>query len=196
MKTIYFIRHGQTKYNTEGRFVGSTDLPLSAEGRKKIEEKWAGKSEHIDKDIIFTSPMKRCIETSNIIFPDDTFEVIKDMREMNFGIFEGKTHDELSHFAEYTHFRETKGKSKIPNGESGIEFSRRVLKAFFEMIEEMNEKNINNAVLVCHGGVIMAVFAMLCNESNDIYHYHVDNGQGYKAHYNSDTKELIIIEKL
>ena len=65
-----------------------------------------------------------------------------------------------------------------------------------EMIEEMNEKNINNAVLVCHGGVIMAVFAMLCNESNDIYHYHVDNGQGYKAHYNSDTKELIIIEKL
>ena len=145
MKTIYFIRHGQTKYNTEGRFVGSTDLPLSAEGRKKIEEKWAGKSEHIDKDIIFTSPMKRCIETSNIIFPDDTFNVIKDMREMNFGIFEGKTHDELSHLAEYVHFRETKGKSKIPNGESGIEFSRRVLKAFFEMFEELNEKNMNNA---------------------------------------------------
>ena len=40
MKTIYFIRHGQTKYNVEGRFVGSTDLPLSEDGRKQIFNKW------------------------------------------------------------------------------------------------------------------------------------------------------------
>ena len=70
------------------------------------------------------------------------------------------------------------------------------LKAFFEMIAYMDKKDANNAVLVCHGGVIMSLFSMLCNESDDIYYYHVDNGSGYKAHYNQYTKELIIIEKL
>ena len=184
MKTIYFIRHGQTKYNVEGRFVGSTDLPLSEDGRKQIFNKWDGMQAHIDRDIIFTSPMKRCVETTGIIFPYDSFEVLKNMREMNFGMFEGKTHDELEYLEEYRHFRESKGKAKIPQGESGIEFSMRVLKAFFEMIAYMDKKDANNAVLVCHGGVIMSLFSMLCNESDDIYYYHVDNGSGYKAHYN------------
>ena len=165
MKTIYFIRHGQTKYNVEGRFVGSTDLPLSEDGRKQIFNKWDSIKSHIERDIIFTSPMKRCIETAGIIFPYDTFEVINNMREMNFGMFEGKTHDELEYLEEYRYFRETKGKSKIPKGESGIEFSMRVLKAFFEMIISMDKKDANNAVLVCHGGVIMALFAMLCSIS-------------------------------
>ena len=73
MKTIYFIRHGQTKYNVEGRFVGSTDLPLSEDGRKQIFNKWDSIKSHIERDIIFTSPMKRCIETAGIIFPYDTF---------------------------------------------------------------------------------------------------------------------------
>lgn len=196
MKTIYFIRHGQTKYNIEGRFVGSTDLPLSEDGRTKIFNKWDGVQAHIDRDIIFTSPMKRCVETAGIIFPDDNYKVLENMREMDFGIFEGKTHDELENLAEYIHFRETKGRSKITRGESGIEFSRRVLKSFFEMINHMDEIDANNAVLVCHGGVIMALFSMLCSESNDIYYYYVDNGSGYKAHYNENTKELIIIEKL
>ena len=177
MKTIYFIRHGQTKYNVEGRFVGSTDLPLSEDGRKQIFNKWDGMQAHIDRDIIFTSPMKRCVETTGIIFPYDSFEVLKNMREMNFGMFEGKTHDELEYLEEYRHFM-------------------RVLKAFFEMIAYMDKKDANNAVLVCHGGVIMSLFSMLCNESDDIYYYHVDNGSGYKAHYNQYTKELIIIEKL
>ena len=75
MKTIYFIRHGQTKYNVESRFVGSTDLPLSEDGRKQIFNKWDGVQEHIERDIIFTSPMKRCVETTGIIFPYDSFEV-------------------------------------------------------------------------------------------------------------------------
>lgn len=196
MKTIYFIRHGQTKYNAEGRFVGSTDLPLSEDGRQQIFNKWNGKQDHIDRDIIFTSPMKRCKETAGIIFPQDSFHCLKNMREMNFGIFEGKTHEELEYLEEYINFRESKGKTKIPKGESGIEFSMRVLKSFFEMVSIMDSSGANNAVFICHGGVIMALFSMLCRESNDIYYYYVNNGAGYKAHYNQNTKELIIIEKL
>ena len=196
MKTIYFIRHGQTKYNVEGRFVGSTDLPLTEKGRKNIYDLWHERSKHIDKEVIYSSPMKRCIETAHIIFPDEHLEIIKNMREMNFGVFEGKTHDELMDMQAYRNFRATSGKEKIPHGESGIEFGMRVLKGFFEMIGHMNKNSYETAALICHGGVIMAIFSMLCEESDDIYYYHRDNGQGLKAHYDENRKELIIIEKL
>ncbi len=196
MKTIYFIRHGQTKYNVEGRFVGSTDLPLTENGRKNIYDLWHERSKHIDKEVIYSSPMKRCIETAHIIFPDEHLEIIKNMREMNFGVFEGKTHDELMDMQAYRNFRATSGKEKIPHGESGIEFGMRVLKGFFEMIGHMNKNSYETAALICHGGVIMAIFSMLCEESDDIYYYHRDNGQGLKAHYDENRKELIIIEKL
>ena len=146
MKTIYFIRHGQTKYNVEGRFVGSTDLPLTENGRKNIYDLWHERSKHIDKEVIYSSPMKRCIETAHIIFPDEHLEIIKNMREMNFGVFEGKTHDELMDMQAYRNFRATSGKEKIPHGESGIEFGMRVLKGFFEMIGHMN-KNSNGKSL-------------------------------------------------
>lgn len=196
MKTIYFIRHGQTQYNIDGKFVGSTDLPLSEQGREQIFNKWDGMETKIDRDIIFTSPMKRCVETAGIIFPNDKFKVINNMREMNFGIFEGKTHEELESLDEYICFRQSKGRTKITGGESGMEFSMRVLKAFFEMIGYMDKKDANNAVLVCHGGIIMSLFSMLCRKSDDIYYYYTDNGSGYKANYDPSTKELIIIEKL
>lgn len=196
MKTIYFIRHGQTKYNVEGRFVGSTDLPLTENGRNNIYDLWHERSKHIDKEVIYSSPMKRCIETAHIIFPDEHLEIIKNMREMNFGVFEGKTHDELMDMQAYRNFRATSGKEKIPHGESGIEFGMRVLKGFFEMIGHMNKNSYETAALICHGGVIMAIFSMLCEESDDIYYYHRDNGQGLKAHYDENRKELIIIEKL
>lgn len=196
MKTIYFIRHGQTKYNVEGRFVGSTDLPLTENGRKNIYDLWHERSKHIDKEVIYSSPMKRCIETAHIIFPDEHLEIIKNMREMNFGVFEGKTHDELMDMQAYRNFRATSGKEKIPHGESGIEFGMRVLKGFFEMIGHMNKNSYETAALICHGGVIMAIFSMLCEESDDIYYYHRDNGQGLKAHYDENRKELIILKKL
>lgn len=196
MKTIYFIRHGQTKYNIEGRFVGSTDLPLTQEGRQNIYDLWNERSIHVDKEIIYSSPMKRCIETADIIFPHEHIEIIKNLAEMNFGIFEGKTHDELMELESYRNFRNTKGREKIPEGESGIEFGKRVLKGFFEMVSHMEKNGYTSSALVCHGGVIMAVFSMLCGESDDIYHYHVDNGHGFKAHYDEDRKELIILEKL
>lgn len=196
MKTIYFIRHGKTKYNEEGRFVGSTDLHLTDNGKNLISELWENKRHNIVKDMLFTSPMNRCVETANIIFPEDSFIVLTNMREMNFGLFEGKIPNELAHNKDYNEFIKTNALHKIPDGESGLEFSRRVLKAFFEMIKIMDKENVNNSALVCHGGVIMALFSIMCKESNDILHYHIDNGGGYKANYDEYNRELIIIEKL
>ncbi len=194
MKTFYFIRHGKTEYNIQGRFIGKTDMPLSNEGKTHIASLWHKRNENIIKDVIFTSPMQRCLNTAEIIFPKEHYNIIENIREINFGIFEGHTYDDLKDSKPYALFRKNPVTYKIPEGESGMEFSKRVLSGFKEIISIMESNNMENAAVVCHGGVIMALFAHLCPLSSDIYYYHVDNGCGYKAEY--ENKQLNIIEKL
>ena len=65
---IYFIRHGFTKGNEEGRYVGRTDESLSETGRNKLSEiVW--NATYMTPNVILVSPMKRCIETAELIFP-------------------------------------------------------------------------------------------------------------------------------
>ena len=88
----YLIRHGITEGNNALHFNGSgTDEPLTEEGRealKKIEGVKPG-------SLLFASPMIRARETAAIMFPDAKPLIIDDLREMHFGIFEGKNHKKL-----------------------------------------------------------------------------------------------------
>jgi broad specificity phosphatase PhoE len=66
VKTIFLVRHGMTAYNEEDILQGRIDLPLSDKGKKETEslsEKL--KNEHLD--IIFHSPLKRAIQTAQIV---------------------------------------------------------------------------------------------------------------------------------
>lgn len=196
MKLFYFIRHGVTKYNANHKFVGSTDLSLTHDGIKMIKDLWDERKVHFDHEILYSSPMKRCIETASIIFPGENINTVDNFREMDFGIFEGKTHEDLMDMDAYKEFRDSKGRTQIPKGESGIEFGRRVLRGFFEVVSDMNSKEKNVAAIVCHGGVIMALFSLLCDESDDIYHYYLNNGEGYSVYYDEKLKKILINEKI
>ena len=67
--TIHLIRHGITKANEDGIYAGITDYSLSELGvdsiRKLIKE-----YKYPDTSILYTSPLKRCIQTCEIIYPD------------------------------------------------------------------------------------------------------------------------------
>lgn len=86
----YLIRHGQTPANRRHSYLGWTEEALSAEGRMQIEsliEKMTGLAQ---TEIVFTSPMQRCRESAQILFPDREKIEIPEWKEMNFGAFEGK----------------------------------------------------------------------------------------------------------
>lgn len=92
---IHLIRHGLTDGNTQGRYIGRTDLPLSGEGIRELKN-LAEKYEYPRAELYYTSPMLRCIQTMNLLYPGtDCFEV-PGLREVDFGKWEGKTAQELS----------------------------------------------------------------------------------------------------
>lgn len=100
---IHFIRHGITAANEEGRYVGITESPISDKGRKELREKLDNYI-YPPADKVYVSPLKRCIATASFIYPEGYARVVPELREMNFGDFEGKKITELQNRPDYKQF--------------------------------------------------------------------------------------------
>lgn len=150
---IHFIRHGLTDGNVKGQYIGSTDLSLCEDGRKAVEE-LCENYEYPGASAFITSPMKRCTETLSIIYPQAVHIPIEDLRECDFGLFEGMTAKELEKspsFAEWI-----SGDASVPplDGESGEHFANRVCSAFEQIVSGLMKTGTTSCVIMTHGGVI------------------------------------------
>ena len=89
--TIQLIRHGKTKGNLEKRFAGGrTDDSLCTQGKEELNS-FVSENIYLNTDEVFSSPMKRCLETAEIIFPEHKARIIEEFRELDFGIFDSET---------------------------------------------------------------------------------------------------------
>lgn len=177
----YLIRHGITAGNKLLNFNGCrTDEPLSEEGRAALKA--------IDGipegTLLFVSPMKRARETASIMLPGREQTVIEDLREMDFGDFEGKNHKMLDGDPEYQAWLDSGGFSKIPGGESISEFRERAGRGFREAVRQAAAKGADTICAVVHGGTIMAVMNIVTGE--DYFTFNAPNGAGYTFELETD----------
>ena len=96
MIRLYLIRHGQTPGNKLQRYIGTTDEPLSTEGKEFLE-----KLTYPMPEALYVSPLCRCVETAGILFPGKSFHIIEELSECDFGEFENKNYKELSGNQDY-----------------------------------------------------------------------------------------------
>ena len=68
MIRLYLIRHGQTPGNKLQRYIGTTDEPLSMEGKEFLEN-----LTYPMPEALYVSPLCRCVETAGILFPGKAF---------------------------------------------------------------------------------------------------------------------------
>lgn len=163
---IYFVRHGETEENIKKTYYGNLDSKLTFKGIQQA--KLCGKFlEKIDFEKIFISEKLRTFETAQIIFPNKKFIIDSRINELNFGIFEGKTYDELTKLypKEVSKWKEDWKDFCPKNGESYITFYSRV-KSFIDYIKKLNDKNI---LIVTHGGVVRAAYSYILDENLDFY---------------------------
>ena len=168
---IIFIRHGATAGNLERRYIGRTDEPLCPLGVEQVE-KLKGL---FDPDYLFVSPMLRTRQTAEILFPNMIAKIVEDLRETDFGIFEGKTADELQGNIDYVNWLESMCLDPIPGGEKVEEFKNRCCKAFSDCVGNLPKDC--KAAFVVHGGVIMSTLERFCKQGKSFYDYHIKNGE-------------------
>lgn len=173
---VVLIRHGITEGNKQKRYIGATDENLSLSGIYELFES-ASKEMYPKVNKVYLSPMKRCIETAKIIYPNTECEIVNDLRETNFGDFENKNFEELKDNENYKKWINEGGNIAFPNGEDRESFSLRCEKAFENIINQsLGEKCI---ALVVHGGTIMSILDKYSFPHKDFYSWQVRNGEGY-----------------
>ena len=170
MSKLYLIRHGKTQANLEHRYCGSTDLPLSPQGIEELQNL------HYDISGVrfLTSGMLRTEETLQLLFGPVPHEALPEFREVDFGVFEMGTYEELKEDPAYQNWITGDNMANIPpQGESGNQMCARVLAALPELQKE-------DTVLITHGGVIAAIMAHLFPEENKSrYQWQPSPGRGY-----------------
>lgn len=141
MMELIMIRHGRTKGNTESRYIGTTDEPLLAsEAERLLAKRETLEEMRMDHpDILFASPMKRCVETAAILFPESKPVIVPDFRECDFGEFENKNYQELSGNMDYQRWIDSGGRLPFPGGESMSSFQERVCRTFDRVVREASE---------------------------------------------------------
>ena len=133
---LTLIRHGATLSNKEGRYLGKTDEALSPEGIGMLKKAVTG-GNYPTADLLFSGPMKRCLETAQILYPGQTPIFVPEWTEMDFGAFEGHNYQELSGDPAYQRWIDSGGTLPFPEGESREEFIRRNVAGYEKMLYYM-----------------------------------------------------------
>lgn len=157
---IELVRHGATQGNAERRYVGgSTDEPLSAQGTAALEAQPA------DATVgrVYASPLRRAVQTARILFPEAGIVPVRDLREMEFGAFEGRNADELSGDGAYRAWVDGGCLGRCPGGEDRAGFVARCVEAFTRCAAAEERFGARRAVFVVHGGTAMAVLSALAD---------------------------------
>ena len=166
------IRHGQTQGNREHRYIGCrTDEPLCSQGIDALKGR-----EYPAVRRVFASPMRRCLETAEILYPGLPVEIIADFRECDFGEFENRNYAELNGRADYQAWVDSGGEMPFPGGESRAEFAARCVHAFDELTARSLQED---CAIIAHGGTIMAIMEKYARPSGGYYDFQAKSGAGY-----------------
>jgi len=156
--TLLMIRHGETAWNAEHRVQGRLDVPLSTTGiwqTSRLAQRLAAEA----IDAVIASDLARAWMTGMPLADVHGLTMLPDprLRERAFGIFEGKTLDEIAseHAEEFAAWRSRDVNWRIPGGESGAELIGRVLEALHEIARSYLGRTV---AVVTHGGVLDVVY--------------------------------------
>ena len=204
---VIFIRHGATESNTKRRYIGKTDESLSKEGMSALYDARRSGA-YPEVEYVFISPMKRCVETSRILYPDIEPVIIKEWREIDFGAFEGKNYVELQGDIRYQKWIDSNGILPFPEGESRESFNSRCSVGLHKMVQLLSDISIKHSNgykcpskyetvgVIAHGGTIMSLLSQF--GGGEYFDYQVPNGGGYVCtlEMENDRFRLKILEQL
>lgn len=175
---IHFIRHGACDETRKGVYIGTKDVPLGKDGIKELK-KLDREYDYPGTAVVFTSPLKRCLQTCEILYPAIKPIVINGLRECSFGEWEGRTADSLSSNEDFKKWLAGDTSVKPPKGESGAEFTRRICNIFQDIVDGLLKTGNTNAVIVTHGGVIMTLLSVYGLPQAKPFDWAMEDGCGF-----------------
>lgn len=150
MTRVVLVRHAEPAEDARGRCYGRLDVELSDAGRRHVSQ-----LSDLTCDVVYTSPRRRARETADVLgdaFVDDR------LRELDFGVLEGRTYEEISRECPelYRRWMDEPTRVRFPGGEGFDDLRARAAAALAEIRAAHEGATI---AVVTHGGVIRATLA-------------------------------------
>ena len=190
---LYIIRHGQTDWNIAKKIQGRQDIPLNERGRYQ-----AGclkkAMENRPVTAVFSSHQIRAMETAKAVASSSGSVVIpvKDLMEINYGSWEGKTEEELlqEDRALYEAWWSHPAETAPPGGESISQVNERCQKAWKEIKPQLT----GDAAIVAHGGLLAHFMEQLLGSESVAASTVAHNASITTIEYEPETERFTLVE--
>lgn len=157
MTHLILIRHGETKWNVEGRWQGQADTPLNERGREQACQ-LARELSGVDIQAIYSSDLQRAMETAQPLALAAGLQIHTDvrLREINQGEWQGLRLNEIQ--ARYAELYQRREQDPLdiapPGGESILQMQQRAFKVLDEILQQHAGETV---AIVCHGLTIAVI---------------------------------------
>lgn len=158
---LYFIRHGETVWNTQAKLQGKSDIPLNEKGVALARVTGEALAD-VPFAAIYSSPLKRALQTAQLVAGDRDVPIATDRRleEIGFGIWEGlschKDHYEIPSDSFQDFFLDPFGYQPPAQGETVRHVCGRTADFLEELIRKMGKEE-SNVLISCHGCTLRAL---------------------------------------
>lgn len=175
----HLVRHGETRWNRDGRIQGHADAELSERGRQqmhRLAERLAG----CKFAAVYASDLGRAVQSADLIVEGRgvSVETDSDLRELSYGAWEGLTQEEAEALApaDYAARMAMDGDAfAAPGGETRRELFSRV-RAFYERTAARHSSS-GSILVVAHTGSIRALLICILGLPDDCFwRFRVDHG--------------------
>ena len=192
--TVLLVRHGQTKSNITGYFMGWSNEDISDLGYAQVRS-LSSRLAKFPIATIYTSPLKRAMNTARILAEPHKLElnVLDDLTEIGLGDWQGLHRDEISQ-----KWPEIWRQSRIdpsvvtfPNGENFQQLTERAIRAFNRIVADNTNRH---TLAVTHDAVIRVLVAHVLGTSNSIYrHMEINNASLSVIRVEDDRMRLVTL---
>ncbi|MEG0229306.1 MAG: histidine phosphatase family protein [Oscillospiraceae bacterium] len=157
---IHFIACGKAENSEKYLYMGQEDYSLTKKGEDELlllKENFM----YPDVQMVYSSPLQRCIKTAEIIYPERFIAIDENLKEFNMGVLQKKSLKQLEKNTHFKNFIEKGLSYAIPGGESGEDFSLRCIGAVKNIFTNMMKDKINSVAVVTHPGIIMYIISAM-----------------------------------
>jgi probable phosphoglycerate mutase len=197
-KHIYLVRHGETVFNLEGKIQGGgLDSPLTPKGEEQAQKLALHlKESKFQVDVIYSSPLKRALDTAKFINQYFQLNIIEDnlLREIDCGNFEGKQISSID--SEKLRKLRIDPEEKYPGGESVTDVRARAE----QFLNKARSTNYESVLIVSHGNFnrsfacaatgMNSQMAMKIYQDNTGFNYLFRSGESYRICLWNSTAHL------
>lgn len=190
---LLMIRHGFTPGNLCNQFVGSRNQPLAPEGTALAISR---KEEMPPIDALWISPMLRCRQTAQILFPQLEPIQVEELTECNFGAFEGRSWDELENDPVFRAWQAGDPDVTFPEGEKLSHHLERSRSGVARILEQARGMGVERIGIVAHGGTLMAAMSGYAVPHKSYYDWLPRNCGGYLVSVKLDPITFTLIKEV